>query len=235
MADKLHPSHVLAFPFPAEGHINPMLNFSKRLASKGLKVTLIIPCSTKRSANQQDSADHLFNIEYISDGTDEGEEPDTIVAYFKRVYEAMSKDLVKLVDKLKESDDPAKVLVYDSTMTWALDLAQQLGLLGASFFTESCAASTIYYHMHQGRVKIPPPEGEKSSVSIALLPLLEMDDLPFFPTAMDPELTIPKFFADQFSNVEKANWILFNTFDKLESEVCCKFNFESVLQPEVLD
>jgi hypothetical protein len=35
-------SHVLVLPLPLQGHINPMLQFSKLLASKGLKVTLII-------------------------------------------------------------------------------------------------------------------------------------------------------------------------------------------------
>jgi hypothetical protein len=40
MEGKAHGAHVLVLPFPTQGHINPMLQFSKRLASKGVKVTL---------------------------------------------------------------------------------------------------------------------------------------------------------------------------------------------------
>ena len=35
-------SHVLAIPIPAQGHINPVMQFSKRLASKGIQVTIVI-------------------------------------------------------------------------------------------------------------------------------------------------------------------------------------------------
>jgi len=34
--------HVAVIPYPAQGHINPMIQFSKQLASKGLQVTLVI-------------------------------------------------------------------------------------------------------------------------------------------------------------------------------------------------
>ena len=33
--------HILVLPYPIQGHINPMLQFSKRLASKGPRVTLV--------------------------------------------------------------------------------------------------------------------------------------------------------------------------------------------------
>ena len=33
--------HILVLPYPIQGHINPMLQFSKRLASKGPRVTFV--------------------------------------------------------------------------------------------------------------------------------------------------------------------------------------------------
>ncbi|CAM8947780.1 unnamed protein product [Rhodiola kirilowii] len=32
--------HILTLPYPSQGHINPLLHLSKRLASKGAKTTL---------------------------------------------------------------------------------------------------------------------------------------------------------------------------------------------------
>ncbi|KAG6768549.1 hypothetical protein POTOM_027471 [Populus tomentosa] len=59
-------SRVLVLPLPLQGHINPMLQFSKRLASKGLKVTLIITSSIAKSMQGQDSS---INLEPIFDGS----------------------------------------------------------------------------------------------------------------------------------------------------------------------
>ena len=42
MEKMVNRSHVLVVPLPGAGHINPMLQFSRRLVSKGLKVTFII-------------------------------------------------------------------------------------------------------------------------------------------------------------------------------------------------
>lgn len=219
MVENHHP-HVLAIPFPSEGHINPLLNFSKRLASKGIRVTIIIATSSRKSAETQDS--DLFNIEYISDGSNERVEPESLEAYMKRLYAAMSKGLMRLIESLQSSIHPAKVVVYDSTLTWALDIAHQFGLLGASFFTQSCAVCTLYYHMYQGTLKIPH---EQSSVSIPGLQSLEINDFPSFSFFMDANQTIPKLIAGQFANLHKANWIFFNTFEKLQDEVHGNFNY----------
>ncbi|KAL3524783.1 hypothetical protein ACH5RR_013155 [Cinchona calisaya] len=191
-----------------------MLNFSKRLASKCLKVTLVIATSSRKSGETQDS--DKFNIEYISDGSNERVEPESIEAYFKRLNALMSKGLMNLIKNFQRSKYPPKVVVYDSTLTWALEVAQQFGLLGASFFTQSCAVCTLYYYMHQGILKIPPLE--QSSIVIPGLPPLEIDDFPSFSLVTDANQTIPKLIAGQFSNIEQADWIYFNSFDSLETE-----------------
>ncbi|XP_027118781.1 UDP glycosyltransferase 9-like [Coffea arabica] len=220
MAENQKP-HLLVLPFPAEGHINPLLNFAKRLIPKRFRITFIIAVDfTKKSAHdtQDSSSSELFNIEYISNGSNEGEEPDSLAGHFRRLHAIMSRDLVKLTEKLNRSDFPPKVLVYDSTLTWALDVAHQMGLLGASFFTQSCAVSTLYYHLQEEKLSAIPDE-EHSSVLIPPLPLLQIDELPSFTQVDDKDHTIVKLMVEQFSNVEKANWIFFNSFDKLEYEV----------------
>ena len=45
--------HVIVFPFPVQGHINPMLQFSKQLASSGLRVTLATTSSFATKAQIQ--------------------------------------------------------------------------------------------------------------------------------------------------------------------------------------
>lgn len=57
----------MLLPYPSQGHINPLLQFAKRLASKGVKATLATTHYTAKSM----CGPHV-GVEPISDGFDEG-------------------------------------------------------------------------------------------------------------------------------------------------------------------
>ncbi|KAH6786585.1 hypothetical protein C2S52_006137 [Perilla frutescens var. hirtella] len=204
--------HVLFVPHPAQGHINPTLAFAKRLASEGIKVTFIITTNLSKSAKISDCSS--ITIDYISDGSEEVKEPETIEAYFKRIKAVF---LVNLTDFIQSSSaSPATLVIYDSTMPWVLDIAQERGLPGAPFFTQSGAVNSIFYHLKQGSLKFPY---EDSTVSLPALPTLQISDLPSLSKFMDSNQTVLKVLADQFLNLERAVWVFINTFDMLEKEV----------------
>ncbi|MCD9559066.1 hypothetical protein HAX54_016795 [Datura stramonium] len=138
--------------------------------------------------------------------------PDPDLLEWLRVL--MSNNLTQIVEKLSDSEYPVKVLLFDSTTTWAIDLAHQLGLKGAAFFTQSCSLSAIYYHMDPEKSKIPL---DGSDVSLPSLPLLEKDDLPSF--VYETCLSLLQDSLSQNINFEGADWLFFNTFDALEMEV----------------
>ncbi|KAL6343262.1 hypothetical protein AAG906_022178 [Vitis piasezkii] len=192
--------HIMVFPFPLQGHINPMLQFSKRLASKGLKVTLLKAASSINKS-VQDQASSSINIELIA-----------------------NYDLSEVIEKHNRSDHPAKILVYDSIMPWAQDLAERLGLEGARFFTQSCAVSTIYYHANQGAFKNPL---EGSTVSLPSMPILGINDMPSFMREMGSYPASLALLLNQFLNLQKVKWVFFNTFNKLEDEVSSNSPFRS--------
>uniref|UniRef100_A0A2N9JBC5 Glycosyltransferase n=1 Tax=Fagus sylvatica TaxID=28930 RepID=A0A2N9JBC5_FAGSY len=207
-------THILVIPYPVQGHINPMLQFSKRLASKGPRVTFITTSSISESI--QAHASHSINVEIISDGSEEGNNLESIEAYLKRFQLNVSQSLAKIIEKHNSSQYPPKILVYDSVMPWALNIARQLGLDGATFFTQSCAVKAIYYHAHHGAVPIP---FEGPSVSLPSMPSLGIDDLPSFLCDKGTYPALLNLVLNQFSNILEANWILCNTFDKLEYEL----------------
>ncbi|KAL4301718.1 hypothetical protein GQ457_10G025460 [Hibiscus cannabinus] len=67
MEDKQFRGHVIVLPYPSQGHINPLLQFAKRLASKGVKATL----ATTRYTVGSICAPRI-GVEAISDGFDQG-------------------------------------------------------------------------------------------------------------------------------------------------------------------
>ncbi|KAL3516199.1 hypothetical protein ACH5RR_023101 [Cinchona calisaya] len=208
-------THILAFPFPAQGHINPMLHLCNRLAAKDFMVTLITTTATFKSVTNK--AISSIKIVCISDGLEEFPEGD-IEAYFTQFRTAASKSLTELIEKYKKTEIYSpRMVVYDSTMPWVLNVAHWMGLRGASFFTQSCAVCAVYYHMDQGTIKLPLDKS--TTVKVPSMPALESDDLPDFQFFPDPNSVVTRLLLDQFSNIDKVDYILFNTFDKLENEV----------------
>jgi N-hydroxythioamide S-beta-glucosyltransferase len=64
---------------------------------------------------------------------------------------------------------------------------------------------------------------EKSPVSLPSLPQLEFSDLPSLVHGPGSYPGIYDLLFSQFSNIDEASWLLWNTFNELEDEVRFKF------------
>ncbi|GAV67133.1 UDPGT domain-containing protein, partial [Cephalotus follicularis] len=216
MENKGYKAHVLTVPYPSQGHINPMLQFSKRLAFKHLKVTLAITHFISNSMRPKPSSSIQFDT--ISDGYDEGgfAQADSIRAYLTRLQADGSKTLSELIIKYKNNGDPIDCIVYDAFLPWALDVAKKFGIFGAPFFTQSCAVNYIYYYAHHGLLTLPITS---TTVSIPGLPLLELQDMPSMIGVAGSYPAYLEMVLNQFSNTDKASVVLVNSFYKLEEVV----------------
>nr|AKA44577.1 UGTPg20 [Panax ginseng] len=207
--------HIMTIPYPYQGHMNPMLQFSKRLASKGVQITILATDDVKTSKLAHTSS---INIEYISYEIEQGDEiPKSVAAGLGYINHKVLKRVPGIIEKHKASGSPIKVIVYDSLIHGALELAHKLGLRGASLFTQTCAVCSVYYHVQRGSLALPL---EGHTVSLPSIPVLEMEDLPSLVQPHDrlyPGLL--EVIKKQFVDLEKADWIFFNVFDKLEEEI----------------
>ncbi|KAF8014052.1 hypothetical protein BT93_H0018 [Corymbia citriodora subsp. variegata] len=221
---KMHPAkdvNVLVLAHPVQGHINPMLQFSKRLASMGLRVTFLIPMSTEKSLNLVNASS--IQVEYISEGLDNVEvDKLSIDEYLEHLRVSVSRSLSDFIQKHQScQENPAKVLIYDSIYCWALDMAMEHDMHGASFFTQ-CVVSCIYYLVHQGTVKLPVEAVDGQGRVLSDPPVMSVlgpNDFPSFVVDVDKYPAILKLVLGQFSNFRKAKWLLFNTFTELEEEL----------------
>ncbi|XP_059450670.1 UDP-glycosyltransferase 74E2-like [Corylus avellana] len=216
MERNVYRAHCLVLAFPAQGHINPMMAFSKRLERKGVKVTLVITKSISNPIHKESLTS--ITLETISDGYDEGgiAKAESIHAYLERFRQVGSQTLAELIEKVSSSGCPVSCVVYDPFVPWALDVAKKFGLLGAALFTQPCVVNNIYYHVHKGVLKVPL---SKTEILLPGLPPLESQDMPSFiydsvsyPAAFD-------MFVGQFTNLDQADWVFVNTFYELEQKV----------------
>ncbi|KAJ4875727.1 UDP-glycosyltransferase 74F2 [Raphanus sativus] len=200
--------HVLAVPYPAQGHITPIRQFCKRLISKGLKTTLTLTTFIFNSIKPDPSGP--VSIATISDGYDDhGFDPSgSIHDYLQNFKTFGSKTIADIIRKHQTSDNPITCIVYDAFMPWALDVAREFGLAAAPFFTQSCAVNYVYYlsYINQGISKLP----------IKDLPFLEFQDLPSFLSVYGSYPAYFEMVLQQFTNFEKADFVLVNTFQELE-------------------
>ncbi|KAM3750085.1 hypothetical protein ACB098_04G011200 [Castanea mollissima] len=200
MENKAYRGHVLALPYPRQGHINPLLQFSKRLVSKGLKATVATTLFIHNTMQLPSSSSLQFDT--TSDGNDEGgfAQAGSIHAYLDRMETIGSKPLADLIIKNKNTANPIDCIIYDPFLPWALEIAKKFGIFGAAFFTQTCAVNFTYYRVHRGLLKVPI-----TSTPISI-----------------PGLPCPAYFEmvlNQFSNSDKADAVLVNTFYELEPEV----------------
>ena len=168
--------HVVVLTYPAQGHINPLLQFAKRLASKGLKATLATTHYTVNSIHAKGVA-----VEPISDGYDEGgfKRAPNVETYLESFKTVGSRTLTELILKFKYSNSPVNCLVYDSLLPWALEVGKQLGIYVAVFLTNSASVCSIFWQIRCGLLTFPVGS-ETVPLSLPGLPPLEFSEMPSF-------------------------------------------------------
>ncbi|KAI4354085.1 hypothetical protein L6164_002985 [Bauhinia variegata] len=208
-------AHCLLLPFPAQGHVNPMLQLLKRLEHEGVRVTLVIPRFFCKKFHKIPTS---IALEYISDGFDNGgyEEAQSFKVYTESFCQVGTETLGELIEKLDRSGKSVDCIVYDSGLFWVLEVAKRFGIVGASFLTQNLAVDSLYYHVKKGNLHIPFVE---QSISLPGLPLLEPKDLPSFLYDCESYPAMLDYVLDQFSNMEDADWVLCNSFYEIETEV----------------
>ncbi|KAH7550419.1 hypothetical protein ACOSP7_024262 [Xanthoceras sorbifolium] len=207
--------HVLVVAYPAQGHINPLLQFAKRLASKGLKATLATTPYTVNSIQVT-----TVGVEPISDGFDEGgfKQAPSVKAYLESFEQVGSRTLADIILKYKNSSTPINCIVYDSLLSWAIDVARQFDIYGALMFTNSASVCSMYWQIHQGVFTLPV-EQETETVSLPGLPPLGLPDLPSF---LAQPASHPAYLAailEKYGILNQIDWVFCNSFDELESEL----------------
>lgn len=208
--------HVIVLTYPAQGHINPLLQFAKRLASKGVKATLATTHYTLKSIYST-----TVGIEPISDGYDESgfSQSPSVQAYLDSFRTVGSRTLSELVLKFSSSGSPVKCIVYDSLLPWALDVAKKFNIYGAVFFTNSASVCSMYWHITHGHLNFPVTQESGAPLLMPGLPPLDLPDLPSFLSQPAPHSPYLALILDQFSSLEENDWLFCNSFEELENEV----------------
>lgn len=156
-----HRHHAVCIPFPAQGHINPMLKLAKILHQKGFYITFVNTEFNHKRLLKSRGPDALnglpsFRFETIPDGL-----PSTDVDATQDIpslCDSTSKTCLphfkQLLRKLNDSASTSKVppvacIVSDGAMSFTLDAAEELGVPEVLFWTTSACGFLGYVHYRQ--------------------------------------------------------------------------------------
>ncbi|XP_010247543.1 PREDICTED: UDP-glycosyltransferase 84B2-like [Nelumbo nucifera] len=230
--------HVLMVAFSSQGHINPMLRLGKRLASKGLHVTLasteiarhrmlkaIANNSTTASSNSNNveatDGTTTIRLEFFSDGFsldyDRGKDVDH---YMDCLAKFGPENLSNLIDNLSSTNGQKfSCVINNPFVPWVADVAARHNIPCAMFWIQPISLYAIYYRFYNEMNPFPTLTNPDMSVRLPGLPSLQTEDLPSFVLPSNPFGSFPKMFRELFRNLKKVKWVLGNSFYELEKDV----------------
>ncbi|KAM3286445.1 hypothetical protein P3S67_025244 [Capsicum chacoense] len=128
--------HVVAIPYPAQGHVLPLMELSLWLVKEGCKITFVnTEFNHKRvisSLSENDDVRNKINLVSIPDGLEPHEDRTDLKKLTESLAEAMPGKLEGVIKMINEFDEYGiSGVIVDENMGWVLEelhFGQQLQL-----------------------------------------------------------------------------------------------------------
>ncbi|KAL8166456.1 hypothetical protein V2J09_007955 [Rumex salicifolius] len=221
--------HVLMVSFPGQGHMNPLLRLGKRLAEKGLLVTIstnetfgqaMVSSNNLTPGESSPVGDGFLRFDFIDD---EWEETDPrrqdMDLYLPQLERVGRKRIPEMMRRLHDEGRPVTCLVNNPFIPWVSDVAAELSVPSAVLWVQSCACFLSYYYYANRLVDFPDQDHPFRDVQIPNLPLLKWDELPSFLHPTTPYPFLRRAIMGQYKNLNKPFCVLMDTFHDLERDI----------------
>ncbi|PQM33315.1 7-deoxyloganetin glucosyltransferase-like [Prunus yedoensis var. nudiflora] len=230
--------HAVCVPYPAQGHVNPMMQLAKLLHSRGFHITFVNTEFNHRRLIRSKGPDSVkglpdFQFETIPDGLPPSDKDATqdVPALCDSTRKTCLGPFKELVTKINSSSQVPQVtcIVADGVMGFGRQAAQELGIPEVQFWTAS-ACGFVGYLQYSELVKrgIVPFKDETFlhdgtlDTSIDWIPGMKnarLRDIPSFIRVTDVNDIMFDFLGSEARNCLKSSAIIFNTYDEFEHEV----------------
>ncbi|KAK1643955.1 hypothetical protein QYE76_061760 [Lolium multiflorum] len=217
--------HVMVLPFPAQGHVMPLMELSHRLVDHGLEVDFV---------NTDFNHDRVLNAMaaetgVVPDGIHMVSFPDGMGPDGDRTDIAMLADGLPaaMLGPLEEMIRSKKIkwLIADVSMCWALELAVTAGVRVALFSTFSAAVFLLRLHIpkliEDGIIDVCGKVTRNKTIQLSpKMPPIEATEIPWTSMSSSPDRikVIIKNVLKTNPAVSQAATVICNTFEEIESE-----------------
>ncbi|KAJ6827836.1 UDP-glycosyltransferase 83A1 [Iris pallida] len=130
--------HALLLPYPAQGHVIPLMELAHCLVDRGFKITFVNTEFTHKRlvaaalSKELEDADQIHLVT-IPDGLGPGEDRNDFVLQIEAMLKFMPGFLETLIeDTNKESENKITCFIADASIAWSFEVAEKMGVrLGA--------------------------------------------------------------------------------------------------------
>uniref|UniRef100_A0A1D1XV72 Glycosyltransferase n=1 Tax=Anthurium amnicola TaxID=1678845 RepID=A0A1D1XV72_9ARAE len=222
------PHHLVALPYPGRGHINPMMNLSEHLLARAhcpLLITFVVteewlgllgpaPVSPRLQGIRFRTIPNVIPSE-LNRGAD-------YVGFYEAVYTRMEAPFEELLRRIQEEGGapPVEGIISDTELPWAVAVGNRRDIPVYSLSTMSATFLSVVHHFHliPSGGRLPPlSSSEKWEESLDFIPgitSLKMADIQSVCSLEKPL----KLLLDALSWVNKAQCLLFTSFNELEQQ-----------------
>ncbi|CAL5058848.1 unnamed protein product [Urochloa decumbens] len=231
--------HVVVVPYPGAGNINPALQLAKLLHRHGAYVTFVNTEHSHRVVQGTEGAAAVrgrdgFRFEAIPDGLSDADraKQDYGASLAASIISRCATPFRALVSGLNGGEPGVPrvtCVVATLLMSFALDVARELGIPTMAFWTTSAASLMADMRLKELEEKGYVPLKDESYMTNGYLETTVVDGIPGLPPMMlgdfssflrttDPDDFCLQLIVSETSNCARADALVLNTFDSLEAD-----------------
>ncbi|PUZ77698.1 hypothetical protein GQ55_1G394200 [Panicum hallii var. hallii] len=231
--------HAVFLPYPAQGHVTPLLQLAKVLHARGFFITYVHSEYNRRRLLRSRGAGALaglddFRFEAIPDGLPPSANDD-VTQDIPALCDALSRSAAApfgdLLARLNSAPGrpPVTCVVLDNFMSFAQRVANGMGILALVFCTMSACGFMGYLQFMELMDRGYVPLKDESFLTNGYLdtvldwvpgmPGIRLRDIPSFIRTTDRDDFMVHFDGGEAQNARHAQGIIVNTFDELEQDV----------------
>ncbi|KAK3198168.1 hypothetical protein Dsin_021583 [Dipteronia sinensis] len=155
--------HILVVPLPATGHINPMMNLCKLLASK--KPDLLITFVTEETYTSSSTAIFPPNIRfsYLPNNILPSLESrvSDVISFNRAIMTKLGATFEKILDSFTQTTHPVTTILTDSALSWAVHAGAQRNIPVAGLWISTLTEFSIHCHSNLFKEKQFPTDLEE--------------------------------------------------------------------------
>ncbi|GMY39796.1 UDP-glycosyltransferase 83A1-like [Fagus crenata] len=224
--------HVLVIPFPAQGHVAPLMKLSHWIVDHGIKVTFVntefIHAKLTASMAVKNEDKSPIRLVSIPDGLEPGDDRKDFIKLKESVDKFMPAHFKDLIEKINKSDDDDQIscVIADATVGWALEVAEKMGIKRAALWP--AGPGNLAFSLHIPKLIEGGIIDDKGTLKENNLIWLSQEIPAWssteFPWTCPGDSKLQKKFFGSLSKVNHyvklCNWLLCNSFYELDSSAC---------------